>query len=113
VVAILNLGVSEILLIAVIAILVFGRNLPSAAVRAASTLQNLRRSLADLRRETGIDEELRRARREIEQTLPRGIEPLAPRAADRTLGASSAPSARVVEPGDPGAARGAGERGDD
>src|SRR5688572_18505639 len=61
----------EIGLILVVAILVFGRDLPSAAVQAAATLQKLRRALADMRRETGIDEELRRARREFEQAVPR------------------------------------------
>lgn len=67
----LNLGMWEIALILVVAVLVFGRDLPSAAVQAAATLQKLRRSLADMRRETGIDEELRRARREFEQAVPR------------------------------------------
>ena len=54
--SLLNLGMAEIVLILVVAILIFGRDLPSAAVKAAATLQKLRRSLADLRRETGIDE---------------------------------------------------------
>ena len=70
-VALLNLGMLEIGLILVVAVLVFGRDLPSAAVQAAGTLQKLRRALADMRRETGIDEELRRARREFEQAVPR------------------------------------------
>ena len=69
--ALLNLGMFEIGLILVVAVLVFGRDLPSAAVQAAATLQKLRRALADMRRETGIDEELRRARREFEQAVPR------------------------------------------
>ena len=75
--AILNLGVAEMILIAVVAILVFGRNLPSVAVQAASTVQRMRRSLADLRRETGIDDELRRARREFEEAVPRDLPSLA------------------------------------
>jgi len=107
VLAVLNLGVSEIVLILVVAILVFGRDLPSAAVRAASTLQGLRRSLADLRRDTGIDEELRRARREIEQALPRAIEPINPRTLERKLGGL------IEDPGPaapPAHERGAGEK---
>lgn len=83
--ALLNLGMFEIGLILVVAILVFGRDLPSAAVQAAATLQKLRRSLADMRRETGIDDELRRARREFEQAVPR----------DAARAAGGAP--RVVE----------------
>ena len=84
----------EIGLILVVAILVFGRDLPSAAVQAAATLQKLRRSLADMRRETGIDEELRRARREFEQAVPR----------DAARAARAAP--RVVEHKSTGRARG-------
>lgn len=79
--AFLNLGLTEMVLIAVVAILVFGRNLPSVAVQAASTVQRMRRSLTDLRRETGIDEELRRARREFEQAVPRDL----PRLVERPL----------------------------
>jgi len=71
--AFLNLGFTEMVVILVVAIIVFGRNLPSVAVQAAATVQKMRRSLADLRRETGIDEELRRARREIEQAVPRDL----------------------------------------
>ena len=71
--AILNLGPYEIFVIVVVAILVFGRNLPTVAVQAASTMQKMKRSLADLRRETGIDEEFRRARRELEEAVPREV----------------------------------------
>ena len=93
--ALLNLGMFEIGLILVVAVLVFGRDLPSAAVQAAGTLQKLRRALADMRRETGIDEELRRARREFEQAVPRD--------AARAARPTRAGATRIVEH-EPGAA---------
>jgi Sec-independent protein translocase protein TatA len=62
----LGLSISEILVIAIVAILVFGSRLPQVAGQAAATLQRAKRSLADLRRETGIDQEIARARREFE-----------------------------------------------
>lgn len=108
--AFLNLGLTEMLLILLVAILVFGRNLPSVAVQAAATVQKMRRSLVDLRREAGIDEELRRARREFEQAVPRDL----PRLVERKLDAITADppvheghegrEAREAHPIDPGAA---------
>jgi sec-independent protein translocase protein TatA len=64
-----NLGMGEILVVAIVAILVFGRNLPRVAGEAASVVQRLRRSLQDLRRETGIDQELRDLRRKVDQEI--------------------------------------------
>lgn len=69
--AFFNLAPSEIVIGLVIAILVFGRRLPEVAGQAAGQFQKLRRALADLKRETGIDEELRAARRSIEDVVPR------------------------------------------
>jgi Sec-independent protein translocase protein TatA len=70
---IFNFGPFEFMIVLLVAILVFGRNLPSVAVQAASMVQKMRRSLSDLRRETGIDEELRRARRELDEAIPRDL----------------------------------------
>jgi len=70
---IFNFGTLEIFLVVIVAVLVFGRNLPTVAVQAAEVVQRLRRSLADLRRETGIDEELRKARRTIDAAVPREV----------------------------------------
>ncbi len=67
---IFNFGTLEILLMAIVAVLVFGRNLPTVAVQAAGVVQKMRRSLADLRRQTGIDEELRNVRRTINSAVP-------------------------------------------
>lgn len=68
-----NFGTLEILCVAVVAVLVFGRKLPEVAVQAAQVVQKLRRAMTDLRRETGIDEELRRARRTIDEAVPRDL----------------------------------------
>lgn len=66
-----NIGLPETIVIAVLAILIFGRRLPEVAARAAVQVQRMRRGLADLRRETGIDAEMRAARRAIEGAVPR------------------------------------------
>jgi len=61
----------ELLLIVVVAVIVFGQRLPQVAGEAAATVQKLRRALSDLRRESGIDQELQNARREIDQNVVR------------------------------------------
>jgi Sec-independent protein translocase protein TatA len=60
-----NLSFLEMGMILVIAVLVFGRRLPEVAGQAAAQLHKARRALTDLRRESGIDEELRKARRTL------------------------------------------------
>ncbi len=54
-----NLSFSEILLIAVVAVMVFGKRLPEVAGQTVRQVAKLRRNLDDLRRESGIDRELR------------------------------------------------------
>ena len=56
--AFLNLAPSELAVVAVVAILVWGRRLPQVVGQAAGVVQKVRRSLEDLRRETGIDTEI-------------------------------------------------------
>lgn len=63
-----NLNVIEIVVIGVVAVLIFGRRLPEVAGQAAHGLAKARRALQDLRRQTGIDEELRQVRRTVEET---------------------------------------------
>lgn len=55
-----NLSVGEAVVILILAVLVFGRRLPEVAARVLRGLQDLRRNFERLRRETGIDEELRK-----------------------------------------------------
>lgn len=64
-----GLGMSEIFLAGLIGLLLFGGNLPRVAGQAAQWLVKLRRSLNELRRESGIDREIDAARREIEQSV--------------------------------------------
>ncbi|MBM3989861.1 MAG: twin-arginine translocase TatA/TatE family subunit [Planctomycetes bacterium] len=61
-----GLSFAELVVIFVVAILVFGQRLPQVAGETAATLQRVRRSLSDLRRETGIDQEIQKAKREFE-----------------------------------------------
>jgi len=60
--AFLNLGFSEVVLIAIVAILVFGKRLPEVATQTFKQVAKVRRGLDDLRRETGIDRELHEVR---------------------------------------------------
>lgn len=62
-----GLSFAELVVIFVVAILVFGQRLPQVAGETAATLQRVRRSLSDLRRETGIDQEIQKAKREFEE----------------------------------------------
>jgi hypothetical protein len=55
---------------------VFGPRLPQVAAEAAHYFGKLRRSLSDLRRETGIDREIEAARRAIEDAVPREVRQL-------------------------------------
>jgi sec-independent protein translocase protein TatB len=66
----------ELVVIALVAVLVFGPRLPQVAAEAAHYLGKLRRSLNDLRRETGIDREIEAARRAIEDAVPREVRQL-------------------------------------
>jgi Sec-independent protein translocase protein TatA len=61
-----NLSFSEVLVILVIALLVFGKRLPEVAVRASSQFVKAKRTLNEMWRQTGLEEELRRVRRDIE-----------------------------------------------
>ncbi len=62
-----NLAPLEILVILVIAVLVFGKDLPQAASRAYAQIRRLRNAVDDLRRDTGIDRELRNIERSVRE----------------------------------------------
>jgi Sec-independent protein translocase protein TatA len=81
--ALLNLSPAEVAIIVIVAIVVFGRRLPQVAGQAAGTVQRWRRSLDDLRRETGIDREIAEARRAVESAVPREVRALDVRALAR------------------------------
>jgi Sec-independent protein translocase protein TatA len=63
-----NLSLGETIVIAVLAILIFGDRLPQVAARAYGQIRKLRRTVDDVRRETGIDRELRQLRTTIQET---------------------------------------------
>lgn len=54
-------------MIAVVAVIVFGKSLPQVAAKGYMQLRRLRRSMEELRRESGIDRELRSIEREMRE----------------------------------------------
>lgn len=99
-----NLSLLETAIALVVAILVFGGRLPQVAARVYQMLMRLRRSLADLRQEVGIDRELAEARRELARAG--SLEPRHPRRSPFTVEPSaeadpaSAPKPAPVQAGD-------------
>ena len=92
-----NINPTELLLIAVVAILIFGRRLPEVAGQVAGRVQQARRAFNDLKRETGIDEELRQARRNFDSAIH-----------DAKFSAERDPAAPRIQPPSSGGAVGRG-----
>jgi Sec-independent protein translocase protein TatA len=63
----------ELVVIVVVAILVFGPRLPQVAAEAGGWIVKLKRTLTDLRRESGIDREIAQVKREVENAIPREV----------------------------------------
>ncbi len=61
----------EIIVIAMASLMVFGSRLPEVALRAVAHIMRARRAVSRMWRETGLEEELRRVRRDIELKMPR------------------------------------------
>lgn len=68
-----NLDILEVVLIFAVSIMVFGKQLPQVAMRAAAQVMKLRKEVSRMWREAGLEDELRRVRRELEQTVPRHL----------------------------------------
>lgn len=106
-----NIGLPELLVIVVIAVLIFGKDLPQAASKAYLQVRKLRNAVDDLRRDTGIEREIRnieRGMREAEWEVKK-LESLAraePPAAPRTEPPAASPP--VAEPQPPAASGEAG-----
>ena len=64
-----SIGPLEMVIVVFAAILVYGRRLPEVAGEAAGWVQRARRSLNDLKHETGLDDELRNARQTMDQVM--------------------------------------------
>ena len=97
-----NINPTELVLIAVVAILIFGRRLPEVAGQVAGRVQQARRAFNDLKRETGIDEELRQAKRTFDQSVH-----------DARYAARKDPAAPTIEPPSAGGRVGRGAPGDE
>jgi Sec-independent protein translocase protein TatA len=69
-----NLSFGEVIAILVVAVLIFGRRLPEVAARGAVHRQRLRRGMQEFRRESGFDEEIRKARRIIENPIKSAVD---------------------------------------
>ena len=64
-----NLHMMELLVIALAALMIFGRRLPEVALRGAAQIVRLRRSVTKMWREAGLEEELRKVRRDIDREV--------------------------------------------
>ena len=62
-----NLSFGEFIVIGVLAVLIFGGRLPEVAARTFHYFRRFRRSLEDLRRETGIDREIQKIEFELRE----------------------------------------------
>lgn len=61
-----DLGFSELVLIGVASVLFFGKRLPEVAAQAGAQIAKFRRSLQDIKQETGMDHEVRKLQRTFE-----------------------------------------------
>jgi len=68
-----SLGFSELMIVMVAAILIFGKRLPEVASQAGQQIAKFRRSLQDIKNETGIDNDIRKIQREIQNAVPRDL----------------------------------------
>ncbi len=86
-----NLDLLELVVIAAVALMVFGKRLPEVAVKGAGQLMKLRREVSRMWREAGLEEELRKVRRDVDRSMPRNLpapEALIRRLEDEVEGAS-------------------------
>jgi len=79
----------ELLVVVAAALMVFGSRLPDVALRAVAHVMRARRAVTKMWRDTGLEEELRRVRRDIEMSVPR--------AADFDVAPSSPPPAAALD----------------
>lgn len=65
-----NIGFTEMMIVLVVALLIFGKRLPEVAGQAGAQLAKLRRAFEDMKQETGIDREIRKVKRDLEDAIP-------------------------------------------
>jgi Sec-independent protein translocase protein TatA len=68
-----DIGFTEILVIGVAGLLLFGKRLPEVAGQAGQQLIKFRRSLQQVKAESGMDQEVRKIRRTLEEAIPRDL----------------------------------------
>lgn len=66
-----DIGVGEILVIGIVGVLLFGKRLPEVASQAGQQLVKFRRSLQQVKAESGMDQEVRKIQRTLEEAIPR------------------------------------------
>ena len=66
-----NLDLSELAIIVIGAVIVFGKNLPEVAMKGAAQFMRLRRQLSQMWRDAGLEEELRKVRRDLDSAVPK------------------------------------------
>ncbi|MFT7676791.1 MAG: Sec-independent protein translocase protein TatA [Planctomycetota bacterium] len=66
-----NLTLSEIVIIVIGAIILFGKDLPQVAMKGAAQVMRLRRQLGQMWREAGLEEEMRKVRRDLDASVPK------------------------------------------
>jgi len=100
-----NIGPLEIVVIVVVAVLIFGKDLPQAASKAYLQLRKLRGAVDDLRRDSGIERELRDIERRVREAEweARRVDRPAPRSLPAPASAPPAPPV-VTPPAEPPAA---------
>ena len=64
----------ELLVVVAAALMVFGSRLPEVALRAVAHVMRARRAVSKMWRDTGLEDELRRVRRDIELNIPRAAD---------------------------------------
>ncbi len=69
-----SLDPMEILVVGMAAIMIFGGKLPEVMLRLVAQVMRARRAVSRMWRETGLEDELRRVRRDIENAVPRDAE---------------------------------------
>ncbi|MEZ6002875.1 MAG: hypothetical protein R3F17_04860 [Planctomycetota bacterium] len=62
-----NLDFTEILVIVAGAVIVFGKDLPQVVMRGLQTIAKLRRAVRDMWEETGLEQEMRKVRVELDR----------------------------------------------
>ena len=66
-----SLDLTELMIIAAGAVIVFGKQLPEVTMRGAAQVMKLRKAVTDMWREAGLEQELRRIQHEVQTSVPK------------------------------------------